>query len=64
MRRRINYLLGGLGVWLCNHCYPRPVTQCERNSCIQYCDLMIDSLRGKIPWYGRDAAQAKGEADK
>ena len=47
-------LLGKLGVWLCDHCQPRPLTRLERATTIDYAHLMIDSLKGDIRWYGRD----------
>lgn len=47
-------ILGRIGVWLCDHCYSRPLTRCESASTIQYCQLMVDSLKGEIRWYGRD----------
>ncbi len=48
--------LGRLGVWLCDHCYPRPVTRSENATTMQYAELMIKSLEGRISWYGRDRA--------
>lgn len=47
-------ILGWIGVWLCDHCYPRPLTRCETASTMQYCELMVGSLKGQIRWYGRD----------
>jgi hypothetical protein len=54
---KLRYGIGCFGVWLCNHFTPRPCTDCERAESTQYCQLMIDSLKGQIPWYGRDAAR-------
>ena len=48
------YPLGRWGVWLCNRCYPRPSTKCEIACDMGYVNLMINSLRGQITWYGRD----------
>jgi hypothetical protein len=47
-------LLGCLGVWLCDRFQPRPITQLEHGIDQQYVELMINSLRGQIPHYGRD----------
>jgi hypothetical protein len=53
----VRWWIACLGVWICNHFYPRPVTESERGHSLQYCRLMVDSLRGEIPWYGRDREQ-------
>jgi hypothetical protein len=49
-----NSILGTIGTWLCDHCYPRPATTSECAQSQQYCQLMIDVLRGEVPYYGRD----------
>lgn len=47
-------ILGRVGVFLCDRCYPRPTTSVERSANAQYADLMIKTLVGEVPWYGRD----------
>lgn len=47
-------ILGRLGVWLCDHCYPRPATFSEHMQSQQYVHLMIDVLKGQVPYYARD----------
>jgi hypothetical protein len=54
IKRFIYHLLGSIGVWLCDTFQPRPLTDCERVGLQQYCQLMIASLKGEIPHYGRD----------
>lgn len=54
---RVKRFFGGIGVWLCNRCYPRPATKVEAASSQQYAALMIDVLRGQVSYYGRDAKQ-------
>lgn len=54
-----NKLLGRLGVWLCNRYFPRPSTRCENAATGDYVRLMIQSLEGQIPHYGRDRKEGQ-----
>jgi hypothetical protein len=51
-----NSWLGNFGVWLADRFQPRRCTKCEEATTSQYVNLMIDSLKGAIPHYGRDRA--------
>lgn len=51
---RLRWTFATLGVWIVNRSNPRPVTAMERDSLGQYAALMIDVLRGEVPFYGRD----------
>ena len=55
--KTVQYVIGKLGVWICNNFYPRPLTHNEIVNAKQYADLMVDTLKGDVVWYGRDRKQ-------